>query len=109
MSSVTVFYNIMHIQSTYYPPQDQYAFIHDALCDYLTCGDTFIPAHHLTAKIIEMSAVKEETNTTGFQDQFEVCVYMCLCVYTCLYTILHIIYMYVYMNNYLTFHVQYSM
>ena len=52
--------------------QDQYAFIHDALCDYLTCGDTSIPAHQLRGEIGDMDKVDNDTTMSGFESQFKV-------------------------------------
>ena len=52
--------------------QVQYAFIHDALCDYLTCGDTSIPAYQLRGKIEDMENVDNDTRLSGFESQFKV-------------------------------------
>ena len=52
--------------------QEQYVFIHDALCDYITCGDTSVPAHELKAVIATFTSVDEDTKCTGFQKQFAV-------------------------------------
>ena len=52
--------------------QDQYVFIHDALCDYMTCGDTSVPAHELKAAIATFMRVNKNTKMTGFQEQFDV-------------------------------------
>ena len=47
-------------------------FIHDALCDYITCGDTSVPAHELRAVIAKFEKVDKDTGRTGFQEQFAV-------------------------------------
>ena len=47
-------------------------FIHDALCDYITCGDTSVPAHELKAVIATFERVDQSTGRTGFQEQFAV-------------------------------------
>ena len=47
-------------------------FIHDALCDYITCGDTSVPAPELKATITTLTSVDEDTKCTGFQKQFAV-------------------------------------
>ena len=47
-------------------------FIHDALCDYITCGDTSVPAHELRAAIATFEKVDQSTGRTGFQEQFAV-------------------------------------
>ena len=51
--------------------QNQYLFIHDAVLEYLTCGDTQISAGDLQRLLKEM---KEKTSygITGFQNQFSV-------------------------------------
>ena len=53
-------------------PQDQYAFIHDVLCDYLTCGDTSIPAHQLRGEIGDMEKVDKDSKISEFGRQFKV-------------------------------------
>ena len=47
-------------------------FIHDALCDYITCGDTSVPAHELKAAIETFERIDQSTGRTGFQEQFAV-------------------------------------
>ena len=47
-------------------------FIHDALRDYITCGDTSVPAHELKAAIATFMRVNKNTEMTGFQEQFDV-------------------------------------
>ena len=51
--------------------QDQYAFIHDALSDYITCGDTSMMAHELRRAMVDMNK-KDGTGKSGFEQQFEV-------------------------------------
>ena len=51
--------------------QDQYAFIHYALSDYITCGDTSVIAHDLRSVINDMSK-KDVAGKSGFESQFEV-------------------------------------
>lgn len=46
-------------------------FIHDALNDFLTCGDTSVPAHELRRTISAMSESDGE-GKSGFKRQFEV-------------------------------------
>jgi protein tyrosine phosphatase len=50
---------------------EQYAFIHDALCDYLTCGDTSVAAHELRKEIHNLCKVDANTGKSRFQQQFE--------------------------------------
>ena len=46
-------------------------FFHDALSDYITCGDTSVMAHELRIFIDKMEK-KGETGKSGFENQFEV-------------------------------------
>ena len=47
-------------------------FIHDALCDCITCGDTSVPAHELKDVIATYERVDRDTGRTAFQEQFAV-------------------------------------
>ena len=47
-------------------------FIHDALNDYLICGETAVPAHELRKKITDLEAPVEDMDMTGFQFEFDV-------------------------------------
>ena len=62
--------------------------IHDALNDYITCGDTSVVAYQLRMAIRDLD--KEEDGQSGFKRQFEIRSYQlpvvmsttsCLCVY----------------------------
>ena len=44
--------------------------IHDALNDYITCGDTSVVAYQLRMAIHDLD--KEEDGQSGFERQFEV-------------------------------------
>ena len=55
------------------PTQDQYVFIHDAVLESLTCGDTQIPASGLASAIKTLKEKNRETGRTGFETQFHVC------------------------------------
>ena len=50
--------------------QEQYVVIHDALKDYITCGDTSVEAYQLRMAIRDMD--KKEDGQSGFELQFEV-------------------------------------
>ena len=50
-------------------------FIHDALEELITCGDTAILSHNLHAKIETLGRIVHGKITSGFQDQFEVYMY----------------------------------
>ena len=52
-------------------------FIHDAVLESLTCGDTQIPASGLTGAIEKLKQKDSETGRTGFETQFH--------VWSCLY------------------------
>ena len=65
-------FTCIHTSATLLILQDQYVFIHDALCDYITCGDTSVPAHELKAAIATFMRVNKNTKMTGFQEQFDV-------------------------------------
>jgi protein tyrosine phosphatase len=49
----------------------QYVFIHDALCELITCGETDIAAPALKVKIQRLSKVIPGKGVTGFQEQFQ--------------------------------------
>ena len=53
--------------------QEQYVFIHDAVLESLTCGDTQIPASGLVGAIEKLKQMDSETGRTGFETQFHVC------------------------------------
>ena len=55
-------------------PQDQYVFIHDAVLESLTCGDTQILASGLSGAIKKLKEKDRETGRTGFETQFHVCI-----------------------------------
>ena len=50
--------------------QEQYVLIHDALNDYIICGDTSVVAYQLRMAIRDLD--KEEDGQTGFDRQFKV-------------------------------------
>ena len=47
-------------------------FIHDAVLESLTCGDTQIPASGLVGAIEKLKQKDSETGSTGFETQFHV-------------------------------------
>ena len=49
-------------------------FIHDALLEIVTCGDTQISAADLRATLNKMETENPNTHKTAFQEQFEVCI-----------------------------------
>ena len=60
------------------PMQDQYVFIHDAVLESLTCGDTQIPASGLSSAIKKLKEKDRVTGRTGFETQFHVSSFKCL-------------------------------
>ncbi len=52
--------------------QAQYSFIHDALDELITCGETDIPAGALRTKVNLLSKVIPGKGITGFTNQFQV-------------------------------------
>ena len=55
-----------------WPTQDQYVFIHDAVLESLTCGDTQIPASGLSGAIEKLKEKDSKIGRTGFETQFHV-------------------------------------
>jgi hypothetical protein len=58
---------------TAYSLQDQYVFIHDAVLESLSCGDTQIQAGDLVMAIRRLREKDKTTQKTGFETQFQVC------------------------------------
>ena len=52
--------------------QEQYIFLHDAMLESVTCGDTQITAADLRLKIKKYDRVDTSTGLTTFQSQFNV-------------------------------------
>lgn len=50
--------------------QAQYSFIHDALEEFITCGDTSIAVTNLRVTMVNLS--KRDGASTGYNTQFEV-------------------------------------
>ena len=50
--------------------QAQYAFIHDALDEFITCGETAISVTNIRITLTKLS--KQEDTKTGFEEQYEV-------------------------------------
>ena len=58
--------------AVFYNTQEQYIFIHDAILEAITCGDTQIDASILKQRIHEMTSRDPVTNLTGFENLFKV-------------------------------------
>ena len=67
-------------------PQAQYVFIHDAILEYLTCGDTQINAVDLRTAIAGLMKQDELSGVTGFQNQFAVSAYASNVTFCHMYT-----------------------
>ena len=52
--------------------QDQFTFIHDAILESVTCGDTQISATNLRMNVAKM---KKYDTKSGFHCQFKVCMH----------------------------------
>ena len=52
--------------------QEQYIFIHDAVLEAVTYGDTQITARDLREAIQQLDQQDPQTHTTGFENQFKV-------------------------------------
>lgn len=50
--------------------QAQYAFIHDAIDEYITCGETAVSVTNMRIALSKLG--KTEATKTGYQEQFEV-------------------------------------
>ena len=71
-------HDLMSAVETPLPTQDQYVFIHDAVLESLTCGDTQIPASGLAGAVKKLKQKDRVTGRTGFETQFHVChIYLC--------------------------------
>ena len=51
-------------------------FIHDALEELITCGETAIRAPQLRKTLVDLNKVDPNTATTGFEEQFKVHLYL---------------------------------
>ena len=53
-----------------YMLQEQYIFIHDAILEAITCGDTQIVAGNLGRRMDKLSRRDPDTHLTGYDTQF---------------------------------------
>ncbi|XP_018413037.1 PREDICTED: receptor-type tyrosine-protein phosphatase delta isoform X15 [Nanorana parkeri] len=51
--------------------EDQYIFIHDALLEAVTCGNTEVPARNLYAYIQKLTQIESGENVTGMELEFK--------------------------------------
>lgn len=52
--------------------EDQYIFIHDALLEAVTCGNTEVPARNLFSYIQRLTQIEPGENVTGMEVEFKV-------------------------------------
>lgn len=64
--------------------EDQYIFIHDALLEAVTCGNTEVPARNLYAYIQKLTQIETGENVTGMELEFKVLCAVGRHKYTCL-------------------------
>jgi len=64
---------IIYTSLSVYTIQAQYVFIHDALDELITCGETDIPAAGLRVKVNHLKKTIPGSGITGFARQFKVC------------------------------------
>ena len=57
------------------PLQEQFIFIHDAILESITCGDTQIITTDLRKMIVQLGKADPSTGLTGFSNQFKVYLY----------------------------------
>ena len=72
----------VHCIYCYIWPQEQYVFIHDAILEAVTCGDTQISASDLRRNIQKLSRRDQETRSTGFESQFKASHQSSCCAHT---------------------------
>ena len=60
--------------------QAQYTFIHDALEELITCGETAFNVQDMVTRVNRLNSVVAGKGVTGFKEQFDVCVpYVTMC------------------------------
>lgn len=52
--------------------QEQYIFVHDLMCDYVSSGNTSVEAHTLGETVDKLTQPVSEDGATGFEEQFRV-------------------------------------
>ena len=65
--------------------QDQYIFVHMAVYEALSCGNTEIEAHYLRRTLKVLSTVDKDKNKTGFALEFQVIkrrIFLCFIIST---------------------------
>jgi len=55
-----------------YQTEEQYIFIHDALLEAVTCGETEVPVRNLPLHIQQLSQMDPGTTVTGMELEFKV-------------------------------------
>ena len=65
----------MHDNGLLLLKQDQYMLIHDAVLESLICGNTRVIASSFSTAMDQLSQVSKLTGKTGYEIQFEVCLW----------------------------------
>ena len=55
--------------------QEQYMFVHDAILESITCGNTQLSAADLQRTVTKLKQRDPGTQLTGYEQQFKVCTY----------------------------------
>ena len=63
--------------------QEQYIFIHDAILEAVTCGDTQINAGDLRKNIHQLSHRDPKINLTGYESQFKAHTFASVTMHEC--------------------------
>lgn len=65
--------------------EEQYIFIHDALLEAVTCGETEVPVRNLPVHIQQLSQMDAGTTITGMEQEFKVNYNSFLYIFTLMY------------------------
>jgi protein tyrosine phosphatase len=60
-----------HVLTLVYDFQNQYIFCHDAVLEYVLCGETSVAAHSLRARIKTLSSVNQEEGVSGYKKELK--------------------------------------
>ena len=55
-------------------PQTQYTFIHDALEELITCGETAFNVQDMVTRVNRLNSVVAGKGMTGFKEQLDLCI-----------------------------------
>lgn len=63
---------LIHFFINYQQTEEQYIFIHDALLEAVTCGETEVAVRNLPMHIQQLSQMEVGTTVTGMELEFKV-------------------------------------